>query len=67
MAGLTRGRALVPFPLLLLGPVAVVVTGVPVWVHLHVLLTFQSGLLVILGLLVTTQAVPLNNNDVTNT
>ena len=50
-----RSRSvLVPLPLLLLGAVAVVVPGVPVRIHLHVLLTFDPRLLIVLGLLIPT-------------
>ncbi len=45
--------------LLLLEPESVVVSGVPVRVHLHVLLPLHPRLLVILGLLLATQTVPL--------
>jgi hypothetical protein len=50
---------LVALPLLLLEAVAVVVAGVPVRVHLEVALALLPGLLVVLGLLLAGQAVPL--------
>ena len=57
----------VPLPLLLLQPETVVVPGVPVRVHLEVLLPLHPGLFVILGLLVPAQAMPLcAENDQTS-
>ena len=46
-------------PLLLLEAESVVVARVPVRVHLHVLLALLARLLVVLGLLLTAQGVPL--------
>ena len=51
--------ALVAFPFLLLLAVAIVVPGVPVGIHLHVALALLPRLLVVLGLLLPGQAVPL--------
>ncbi len=48
-----------PLPLLLLEAEPVVVPGVPVRVHLHVLLPLHAGLLVVAGLLLAAQGVPL--------
>ena len=48
-----------PFPLLLFGAKTVVVTSVPMWIHLHVLLPLNSSLLVVLGLFFPTKPVPL--------
>ena len=56
---LTGVVALLALPLLLLEAEAVVVAGVPVRVHLHVALPLGARLLVILGLLLARQAVPL--------
>ena len=56
---LTGVVALLAPPLLLLEAEAVVVAGVPVRVHLHVELPRRARLLVILGLLLARQAVPL--------
>jgi hypothetical protein len=59
LARLTWVVALLPLPLLLLEAESVVVPRVPVRVHLHVLLPRGAGLLVILGLLLSGKAVPL--------
>lgn len=53
--------------LLLLGAVTVIVPRAPAWVHLHVQLALQPRLLVILGLLLAAQRVPLHNHTVIST
>ena len=54
LATVAAAAAVAASRLLLLGAKPVVVSGVPMWIHLHVLLSFDSGLLVILGLFLTT-------------
>ena len=49
--------SLVPLSLLLL-TISVVVSGVPVWIELHVFLSLLPGLLIILGLLLSRQSMP---------
>jgi hypothetical protein len=53
--------------LLLLGAVAVIVPRAPARVQLHVQLALLARLLVILGLLLATQRVPLRNHTIKNT
>lgn len=50
---------LFPFALLFLDPEPVIVPSIPMRVHLHVLLALDASLLVIFGLFLATQTVPL--------